>query len=66
MGHRIPLLCVNEAWEEKGVTDEEDGGVVAHQVPVTFFGVKLHSKTTWVTCSISRTGFPTYSAESDT
>ncbi len=31
VGDRVPLLGVDEAWEEEGVTDEEDGGVVAHQ-----------------------------------
>ena len=39
--HRVPLLRVDEAREEDGVADEEDGRVVAHQVPVALAGVEL-------------------------
>lgn len=35
---------------EYGVSDEEDRGVVTHQVPITIFRVKLNSKPTWITC----------------
>lgn len=31
---RVALLRVDERREEDGVADEEDGRVVAHQVPV--------------------------------
>lgn len=41
VGRRVPLLGVDEAGEEEGVADEEDGGVVAHTVPVALLGVEL-------------------------
>ena len=57
MGDGVPLLGVDEVGEHQGVADEEDGGVVAHQVPVALLGVELDGKASWVTCSIGRTGF---------
>ena len=44
----ISLLSVDEIGEEHGVSDEEDGGVVPHEVPVPFVCVKLHCKTSRV------------------
>ena len=41
VGGGVPLLGVDEAGEEEGVADEEDGGVVAHTVPVALLGVEL-------------------------
>lgn len=48
MSSGIPLLGVNEGREENGVSDEEDGCVVAYQVPVAFFCVQLYGKSTWI------------------
>ena len=45
MGDRVPLLGVDEAGEEDRVPDEEDGGVVADEVPVALLGVELHGET---------------------
>ncbi len=45
---RVALLRVDEGREEKRITDEEDGRVVADEVPVALFGVELHRETTWI------------------
>lgn len=45
ISHGIPLLAVNEHGKEDGVPHKENGGVVAHQIPDTFFGVKFQGKT---------------------
>lgn len=65
MGCRISLLGVNEAREEDGIPNKEDGGVVANQIPVTFFCVELDSKTTRVPDGISRAAFTSNSREAD-
>ena len=44
MGLRVPLLRVDEAREEEWVSDEEDGCVVARQIPETFVRVQLDCK----------------------
>jgi len=44
VGDRIPLLGVDEGGEQDGVPDEEDGRVVAHQVPVALLRVELHGE----------------------
>lgn len=41
VGLRISLLGVDEVGELDGVSDEEDGGVVGHHVPVTPVGSML-------------------------
>ena len=45
MSLRISLLSVDEAREEERVPDEEDRGVVAHEVPVALLRVELDGKT---------------------
>ena len=44
VGIGIVFLGVDEVRELDAVLDEEDGRVVAHQVPVAFLGVELHGK----------------------
>ena len=44
MGDGVPLLGVDEVGEHQGVADEEDGGVVANNVPVALLCVELHCK----------------------
>ena len=39
VGLRVPLLGVDEAREEEGIADEEDGRVVPRKVPDSFVGV---------------------------
>ena len=39
------------------IANEEDGGVVAHQIPVAFFGIKLNGKATHITLTIGGTFF---------
>lgn len=45
---------------QDGVPDEEDGRVVAHQIPVTIFCVEFHCETAWITGSVCRTTLSTY------
>jgi hypothetical protein len=49
---RIPLLCVDKVGKLGGITDEEDGGVVEHPIPVTLLSSELDSKATGITSSI--------------
>lgn len=49
----VPLLGVDEAGEEEGVTDEEDGSVVPREVPYSLVGVELDGKTSRITCCVS-------------
>ena len=65
MGDGVPLLGVDEVGEHQGVADEEDGGVVAHQVPVALLGVELDGEASWITCSVGRTGFTPNSTKPD-
>mmetsp|Transcript_30103 Transcript_30103/g.39640 ORF Transcript_30103/g.39640 Transcript_30103/m.39640 type:complete len:302 (+) Transcript_30103:593-1498(+) len=49
----VTLLGVNEAWEQHGIPDEENRGVVAHQIPVSFFRIEFYCKSTGVPGSVS-------------
>ena len=60
MGDGVPLLGVDEVGEHQGVADEEDGGVVAHQVPVALLSVELDGEASGITCSVGRTGLTPY------
>jgi len=42
----VAFLGVDEVGELVGVADEEDGGVVADEVPVALVGVELHGEAT--------------------
>ena len=44
MSLRVSFLSVDKAGEQNGVTDEEDGRVIADQVPVAFLSVELDSE----------------------
>lgn len=57
----ITLLGMNEAGEQRWVTDEEDWRVVANQIPNAVLSVELDSKTAWITCSIGRATLATNS-----
>jgi len=61
---RISLLCVDEIGELGRISDEEDGSVVSNHIVVTFFSVKLDSKTSRISFSISRSLLTTDSRES--
>lgn len=60
---RITLLSVNEVRELGGITDKEDGRVVANNVEIAFLGVELESKTTGITGSIRAALLAAYSGE---
>ena len=51
---RVALLRVDEVGELQGVTHEEHGGVVAHQVPVAFPGVELQREAARVARGVGR------------
>jgi len=53
VGLRVTLLCMDEIWELHWVTDEENWGVVASHVPVSFFSVEFYSKSSRVSLLIS-------------
>src|SRR5690554_408113 len=42
-------------WKLHWIAHEKDWGIIADQIPVTFFGVKLHRKATNVSLSIRST-----------
>ena len=50
----IALLGMDEGGKEDGVADEEDGRVVAHQVPVALLGVELEREAAWVAHRVGR------------
>ena len=51
-GLRVALLRVYEVRELDAVADEEDRGVVAHEVVVSLGGVELHGEATGISPSI--------------
>lgn len=48
----IAFLGVNETREKDWIPEEKDGSVVANKIPISFFSVKLDSKTTRITSSV--------------
>jgi len=54
---------VDEVGELGRVTDEENGSIVEHPIPVAFISPELDSETTRVPSSISRTRFTTNGGE---
>lgn len=51
LGHLVVwlgLAGVDNVWKFDGILDEEDGYVVADEVPVPLFGVELDGETTHV------------------
>lgn len=50
---------------QHGVSDKEDGGVVAHNIPVSFFCVHFHGETPGVTGCVSRSTLSTLSSKSE-
>ena len=51
---RVPLLRVDEHRELVGVADEEDGRVVADDVPVPLLGVELEGEAAGVPLGVGR------------
>jgi hypothetical protein len=48
---------------QDGVPDEENGCVVANQIPVAIFCVEFHGETSWVTCCVCRSALTAYNRE---
>src|SRR5690606_33711572 len=57
VGARVAFYRVVQVREFQRIAEEEDRGVVAHQVPVTLLGVELQGCTTDVTLGIGRATF---------
>ena len=53
----MPLLGMDEVWKLVRIANEKDRRVVAHQVPIAFFSVKLQGKPAHVTLGIGGTQF---------
>src|SRR5664279_3804587 len=49
------LYGMDEVGKFDGVLDEENRNVVSYQIPVAFFGVKLDSKSAYITRCVYRT-----------
>lgn len=56
---RVSLLRVNKGWKENGVANEKYRGVIPDNIPVAFFRIKLHRKSSGITGGISATTFST-------
>ena len=65
MGGWVTLLGMDEVWELGRVSQEEDGGVVCHDIPVALFSPQLDSESTRITGAIMGTRLATNSRESD-
>ena len=65
VGRGVTLLGVDEVRELGGITEEEDGGVVGHVVPVALFRPELDGKASRITSTIVRAGFATDGGEAD-
>ena len=63
VGLRIAFDRPVEIGEFVRVAQEEHRGVVAHQVPVAFFGVELHRKAADIAFCIGRAAFPSDGGE---
>src|SRR5262252_10159911 len=63
VGSWVALLGVNEVTKFFGVLDEKHRGVVADQVPVAVFSIKLHRKTAWVALRVGATFFASHRGE---
>ena len=48
MSLRIPLLSVDEAWEQYWIPDEEDWGIVPYKIPISILSVKFNCKSSWI------------------
>jgi len=65
VGAGIPLDGVVQVGEEHGVADEEHGGVVPHQVPVTLVGVEPDGEPAEVPLGIGGAPLPGHGGEAD-
>ena len=52
IGLGIALLSMDEIRKLERVADEENRGIVADDIPVAIFSVKLDGKASWVTFGI--------------
>jgi len=57
VGLRVSFLAVNKVRELHRVLNEEDGGVVAYHVVVTFFSIELNSEASGISDGVSGANF---------
>src|SRR5438132_7766435 len=60
IGLGVALLRANKVGEFVRISDEEDRGIVADQVPITLLGVELHRKAAHVALGIGGTPLAGY------
>src|SRR5690554_5011183 len=51
----VGLLAMDKIWKFDSITDKERRRIVAHQIPISVFGIELHRKSTRVTLGIGST-----------
>src|SRR3984957_15486558 len=55
---RLHFHGMDEIWEFDGILNEKDRNIIPHQVPVSFFRVKLYRKSAYVPRRVHRTCAP--------
>ena len=50
----MTFLRMDKILKFKRITDKKYGGIVAYQIPISFFCIKFTGKPAWITHSISR------------
>ena len=65
IGARVALDGVIQVRKFQRVTQEEYGGIISYQVPVAFFSIELHCKTTDVTLGIGSPALTGHGRETD-
>jgi len=63
VGLGIPFLSVNKIRELSWITNEKHWCIVSCHIPITFFSIKLYSKSTWISFCICWSFFTAYSRE---
>ena len=62
---RISLLGMNEAGKEDWVADEENGRIVADQIPISLLRVIFHGKSPWIANSVGTARFAGHGGETE-
>ena len=65
IGMRVTLYSMVQVRELQGIADEEYRCIVAHQIPIAFFGVEFYGKSSDVPFGIGGSPFSRYGGETD-
>lgn len=60
---RIPFLGMDKMWELGWISEEKDGRVVCHDIPIAFFSSELNREASGISSAIVRSRFATNSRE---